>query len=853
MNIEKFIAERIFRPRAKEARLLVIYDPEQIYNLVVRGMASEECHVIMAEGPWSNLRQNILDTLANLAQRPMHYAIVWTPSPRPALPLAMGSAQLQVDPVAVAAVISEKSVFPSGADDSLQAITLKAFPDFNVRIHELFRDGRRPSFSLINQQQQGQQWPELQAELGGSSHDPLSSREILEKILVDESIATTLKDNGPWIEELKRMIEATLGLKGLPGMRRIDEFRNLIWRTLLFSEFVFDSSNDLSEGLRRLPVASLTARDLVYDLCEKLRGHTDYREIYIRFANEVESQLRLIEHVAGMASLGQRDTFAFEERLYLDRFCESIKRKAWQEAEFTVTKRLKSMWILQAEGAGRRAEWQVARSALELLQITLDFIEPPRQLAALAEAYQRRYYLLDRAHRLLEQAVGQRTEEHEGLDSILHQVRVNYHDCATSLHSAHLRAIELEGWPATDASLENGRIFDEVVQPLIQSGKKVAYLLIDSLRYELAVDLKDALLRNYQVDLRLSYAQLPTYTEVGMASLMPNAKAKLNLRVKETGGKRKLVTYLGDRAVTDPTTRFNYMKEILGDFCVHETIAKLRQSGKLSLDPKVRLFVVRQSDIDEASHASESLAMQQIPAMMKDISQALAKLTKMGFDSAVIATDHGFMLKPIHGAGDACDKPAGTWLINKARCLLGTGGSSTDSANWVIDREKIGIEGEFMQYATPRAFHAYDGTTGYFHEGLSPQENFLPCIVVTLKQNRLAEMVIPEVFLNYRTRDTVTTPRPALTLEWKREDLISAEEVNLLVQAVDENGTEIATVALDENVDPTTQRVTLPPGKTTRFTLILREGFQGVFTVKVLDPGTLAEYHHLKLKTNFAY
>ena len=42
------------------------------------------------------------------------------------------------------------------------------------------------------------------------------------------------------------------------------------------------------------------------------------------------------------------------------------------------------------------------------------------QLAALAEAYQQRYYLLDRSHRLLEQAVGQRTEEHEALDNLLH-------------------------------------------------------------------------------------------------------------------------------------------------------------------------------------------------------------------------------------------------------------------------------------------------------------------------------------------------------------------------------------------------------------------------------------------------
>ncbi|MCX8513419.1 MAG: PglZ domain-containing protein [Chthoniobacteraceae bacterium] len=853
MSIEKFIAEQIFWPRAKESRILVVYDPERIYGTIIKGMAGEDCRVIMAEGAWADLRQAVLDLLTNLAHRPMLCGIVWTPSPPPTLPLAIGSAQLQNDPLAVAAVLGERSVFPAGADDSLLAISLKAFPDFQVRIHEFFRDGRRPGFALINQLQQGQRWPELQAALGGTARDALSSREILEKILIDEELTKSLPDQGPWMDELRVILEGAMGLTVLPSMRRAQEFRSLLWRTLLFSEFVFDASADLPEALRRIPLAAPTARDLINDLCEKIRGHAECREIYIRFANEVEDQLRLVSLVAGMASLGRRDTFAFEERLFLDRFCQAVERQAWPEAEVMVTTRLKSMWILQPEGAGRRAEWQVAKAALELLQATQEFVDPPRQLAALAEAYQRRYYLLDRSHRLLEQAVGQRTEEHEALDNLLHLARSRYHDCASRLHAAHLRAIELEGWPATGASLENGRIFDQVVQPLLQQGKKVAYLLIDSLRYELAVDLKDALLRNYQVDLQLSYAQLPTYTEVGMASLMPNAKAKLNLRVKEVGGKRKLVTHLGDKVVTDPSTRFSYLKENLGDLCVHEVIAKLRQPGKLALDSRVRLFVVRQSDIDEASHASESQAMQQIPGMMKDISQALSKLTKMGFDSAVIVTDHGFMLKPVHSAGDACEKPAGTWLINKARCLLGTGGSSTDPANWVIDRERLGIQGEFTQYATPRAFLAYDGTTGYFHEGLSPQENFLPCMIVTLQQTPGACSLAPEVFLSYRGRSEITTVRPALTLEWKREDLLSASEVSLLIQAVDEKGEEIATIALDENVDPTTQRVTLPPGKTTRFTLIMKEKFEGAFTVKVLDPGTLAEYHHLKLQTNFTY
>jgi hypothetical protein len=519
-----------------------------------------------------------------------------------------------------------------------------------------------------------------------------------------------------------------------------------------------------------------------------------------------------------------------------------------------VAHRLNSLWIALAERQGRRSEWQAAKAAVELLDAAASFAEPPRQLAAITAAYQQDYYRLDRAHRLLEQAVGQRSEEHDGLDQVLNLAREKYRDCVSRLHTAFLRAVEMEGWPPTGAGLlENGRIFAEVVEPLLAQGRKVAYLLIDSLRYELAADLKETLLLQYPTELRLSFAQLPTYTEVGMASLMPGAKAQLNLREKDLGGgKRKLVTHLGDRPVTDPTTRFNYLREFKGDQCAHEKIERFRQAGRPSIDDRVKLYVVRGSDIDEAGHATESQAMQQLPAMMTDISKALAKLTQMGFETAVIVTDHGFMLKPQYGAGDGCTKPAGDWLIEKARCLLGTGGRQDDPANCVIDRAKLGIQGDFSQFVTPRAFLAYDGTTGYFHEGLSPQENLLPCMIVQLKVATEPSTGRPEIYLNYRGKNTVTTRRPSLTVDWK-EDLFDQQELSLLIQVVDTDGNEVAGLQIDENVDPTTQRVILSPRKATKFAIILKDGFAGRFTVKALDGRTLLEYASLSLTTNFTY
>ena len=65
---------------------------------------------------------------------------------------------------------------------------------------------------------------------------------------------------------------------------------------------------------------------------------------------------------------------------------------------------------------------------------------------------------------------------------------------------------------------------------LQQNGRKVAYLLIDALRYELGVALEKQLAEDGPVELKPAYAQLPSITPVGMASLLPGAGQTLSLQ-----------------------------------------------------------------------------------------------------------------------------------------------------------------------------------------------------------------------------------------------------------------------------------------------------------------------------------
>jgi len=64
---------------------------------------------------------------------------------------------------------------------------------------------------------------------------------------------------------------------------------------------------------------------------------------------------------------------------------------------------------------------------------------------------------------------------------------------------------------------------------MIAVGKKVAYVLVDALRYEMAADLVEGLGREFSFVLSPILGQLPSITPIGMASLMPNAENGLSL------------------------------------------------------------------------------------------------------------------------------------------------------------------------------------------------------------------------------------------------------------------------------------------------------------------------------------
>jgi hypothetical protein len=123
--------------------------------------------------------------------------------------------------------------------------------------------------------------------------------------------------------------------------------------------------------------------------------------------------------------------------------------------------------------------------------------------------------------------------------------------CAERLAEALVTSgFEVEG------PLRQDEVFRRQVRQRATEGK-MAYLLVEALRYEMGQELLEGLSDGFDVALRPAIGQLPTITEVGMAALMPEADDGMELVDVGTG---RVGIVVGDTLLKDRASRVKHFQ-----------------------------------------------------------------------------------------------------------------------------------------------------------------------------------------------------------------------------------------------------------------------------------------------------
>jgi hypothetical protein len=502
-RIEQFLSDHM-REVLNGRRMLTIFDPERRLVEVARSLSDEKCRLIEVGDDIITAREQALEALAELGHDPSHSSslVVYLPRTRP-----LEQDAICLDPFTP--FVLAGGVFPDGDGDSYIALCQRFVPEQASAIEQMFQHGE-PTFLEINSLVTGaNDSPVLSGLLGADG-----TRDLLVRFLcVNSKQAKSLKQSPHWRNELQSLVSKTLGLTLPEDLTAVDELRHILWRFLLFSEFAADVPVPLPPALSGVSKATPKYHRFVLDLCATLRDRTSTQQTYEEFANRVAEELGLEAHCGNMEDLGALDTFAFEERCFLNTFAKATLAADLEKAARLVTERSRSFWIRDGVRAG---EWKLAGCCVDVLQAVTDLEKvlkatSPKGVNDWLDFQLNCGHQLDTAHRLMENVSQDWIPEAGPLAAVMARARTAHRDLLDRTTRHFQDAVIKEGWPAP--------------------GRPRA---IDAFRYDLADQLASLASSRHSVIVKAVCAQLPTITKIGMAALLPGAGEDFRVAIQGT-------------------------------------------------------------------------------------------------------------------------------------------------------------------------------------------------------------------------------------------------------------------------------------------------------------------------------
>ncbi|HEX9618934.1 MAG TPA: BREX-6 system phosphatase PglZ, partial [Polyangiaceae bacterium] len=471
----------------------------------------------------------------------------------------------------------------------------------------------------------------------------------------DRRITAHLPEGG---EKLFLFLEKSLGLG--PAWRRYTvgdleltapAAATLVSSFLMAVEFVQDLREDaVTKEFLALAKLGPHAKD-----CRRLvtRFREAFPDSYEALENELQEKLgnERTSHHAG--ALGSIDTFRFEEAAMRAAAIGALCRGEWDSADGFAVERTpeRCFWVKRSQTLQRT--WEILRLAAvtgQALARTKAALARAASLEEAVERYAEKLAPVDRHHRVFEQRahvlLASDLEDYDALLEVRNSVRRAYRDWANAVNRRFFELCCTRG-ALPGRSLRQRAVYEDAVHPLLAEPGRVAFFMVDALRFEMAQGLAEELKKQkFRVSLGARLAELPSITAIGMNALAPvERQGRLKLVIKN-GSFGGFVS--NEFTVNDPTSRVRAISaRSLQSEAADIELEEFQELGltqlKRRLSGKPPLVVVRSRELDTAGeHRLHLGTFDQTLALLKS---ALSLLSQAGVDRFVLSSDHGFLLQ----------------------------------------------------------------------------------------------------------------------------------------------------------------------------------------------------------------
>ena len=413
-----------------------------------------------------------------------------------------------------------------------------------------------------------------------------------------------------------------------------------------------------------------------------------------------------------------------------------------REVSETIRARQSSIWV----DDGYRVLYTALSAASELLS---ELSTTRFTIASFDEGfdqYRKQWFRIDQLYRQFHFAA-RTTEYATPIETLRVEVEKHYvNRYLYELGNAWQQQVDaIPAWRSMKLRPQSG-FFADRVDPIIRKGNRKAVVIIsDALRYEIADELRARIRQEDRFDAELDamLGVLPSYTQLGMAALLPH---------KKLGHSHAGDPVLVDGQRSDGTANRNKALAPVGGFAIRaEEVLSMPRGELRELYGAHQVLYVYHDRIDAIGDkaTTERQVFEAANDALRDLVDLIKRLANANATNILVTADHGFLYQDtaLADASYLSTKPQGDDLVvTNRRYVLGRG-LKDDPAFRTFEPEQVGLSGD-LEVQIPKSIHRLKlpgAGSRFVHGGASLQEVVVPVLTVNKKRKSDTRPVNVEV------------------------------------------------------------------------------------------------------------
>ena len=483
-----------------------------------------------------------------------------------------------------------------------------------------------------------------------------------------------------------------------------------------------------------------------------------HRDSFAKMAGRIQGDLA-VEESLNSASL---DVVVKDDLFELTDF-KIISDLATMLSEDAISQDKVQQYVKERENKFYQAKFKSFYTAIEYAADLITLVKKYGHktydtLDAATKDYAANLYAVDYAYRKFILSYRQ-TNQNKSLATLADKVEKIYaNDWLLVSNNNNQKLIDdLEVYPIEDPHSQR-QFFSQKVKPFVEKKRRLFVIISDALRYECGVELVSLLRAEKRYDASLDYmfSGLPSYTQLGMAALLPAT----NLSFKEGD---ELV--LADGKSTQGTTA---RAKILANKSGCSAIAvKAEDFMKMNSNTEGRAFVkdhdliyIYHNQIDKTGDdtTSEDKVFEAVESEFDFLRDLVKKINNVNGSNIFITADHGFIYQSqkVEESDFSEVKFKGEKWKENRRYFIGKNLTADKTAKH-FTAEQLGLDNPGVDVMIPKSVNRLrvrGAGSRFIHGGASLQEIMIPLVKVNIKKKGSINQVDVDII---KSTDKITT------------------------------------------------------------------------------------------------